>query len=172
MRKILLKRLFAFVLLAAAALCVSRGLILPEAAEAKKVKVEVEVDDDSGKPVKKSIPATFPVTLVNKSGSTAYVAILYYDVNAKNWHCQGWWNVKGNSKRTVKFPHSGKYIYYYVEKGGRVVSRTGTSSGVNWTVTKKAFSYLKGKMPKLDKPYKAHFVRGGSEDGWFQLTIN
>ena len=178
MRKTLLKRPFAFVLLAAVALCVTRGLILPQAAEAKKIKVEVEVDDDDskgGKPAKKTAPATFPVTFLNKSGSKASVALLYYDVNAKDWRCQGWWNVNANSKRSIKLPHvAGKYIYYYVEKGGRVVSKTGTPNGLNWVITKQAFSYLycKGKVPKLDKPYKAHFVRCGTEDGWFRLTIN
>ena len=150
--------------------------ILPQAAEAKKIKVEVEVDDDDSKgdkPAKKNAPATFPVTFVNKSGSKASVALLYYDVNSKDWRCQGWWNVNANSKKSIKLCHAaGKNIYYYVEKGGRVVSKTGTSTGVNWTVTKQAFSYCNGKGKKLDKPYKSHFVRCGTEDGWFQLTIN
>ena len=179
MRKTLLKRLFALVLLAAAALCVSHGMVLPKAAEAKKIKVEVEVDDDdsksSKKPAPKQAPATFPATFVNKSGSQASVALLYYDVNAKDWRCQGWWNVKANSKKSIKLCHAaGKNIYYYVEKGGRVVSKTGTSNGLNWVITKQAFSYLycKGKMPKLDKPYKAHFVRCATDDGWFKLNIN
>lgn len=181
MKKNFFKRSFAFVLLLSA-LCTVTGLGWPTAAEAKKIKVEVEVDDDDNsnnaqkkKSAPAAAPATFPVTFNNKSGNKVSVSLLYYDKNAKNWRCRGWWIVEPQKKRSIKLPHAeGKPIYYYAElySTGKVISPSGTSKGVNRNITKKAFSYLDGTKPKLNKPYKAHFVRSETDDGWFQLNIN
>ena len=180
MKNGLLKRSFAFVLLLAA-LCVMPGLGWPTAAEAKKIKVEVEIDDDDSnaapkkKATPKAAPATFPVTFNNRSGNKVSVSLLYYDINAKKWRCQGWWIVEPQKKRSIKLAHkTGASIYYYVElwSNGKALSPSGTSDGVNWSITKKAFSYLQGTKPKLNKPYKVHFVRSDTDDGWWQLNIN
>lgn len=176
MRKAFFKRSLAFLLLLAA-LCAVTGLGWPTAAEARKVKVEVEVDDDEPTPKKKAAPKaapeTFPITLRNQSANKVYVALIYYDGNAKNWRCRGWWGVEPKKERYFKLSHvDGKPIYFYMERNGKRYSRSGTPKGVNWTVTKDAFSYLQGKTPKLKKPYKAHFVRSdATADGWWRLTI-
>ncbi len=172
-------RTTAWLLILAGALCAAAGLGLPTAAEAAKVKVEVEVDTGGGvgkpaKPKKKAAPETFPVTLANKTGEKMFVAILYYDGNEKNWRCRGWWGVEPQKERAFKLSHvPGKGIYYYVERKGQRYSPSGTSKGVDWDVSKQAFSYLRGGKKKLDKPYRAHFVHGGTgHDGWWKLTIN
>ena len=182
MRKAFLKRSLAFVLLLAA-LCTVTGLGWPKAAEAKKVKVEVEIDDDEPTPKKKAAPKAasenFPIKLKNQSGKKIFVALLYYDGNAKNWRCRGWWSVEPKKERNLKLSHVGtKPIYYYVERsgqGGKPYLRTGTTNGVNWNVTTDAFSYLQGaKLNPNKKPYKAHFIRSKATSlgsSW-SLTIN
>jgi uncharacterized membrane protein len=173
MRKAFFKRSLAFLLLLAA-LCAVTGLGWPTAAEARKVKVEVEVDDDEPTPKKKAAPETFPITLRNQSANKVFVALIYYDGNAKNWRCRGWWGVEPKKERYFKLSHvDGKPIYYYVERSGKPYYRSGTPNGVNWNVTKDAFSYLQGSKVKLKKPYKAHFIRtkATTEDGWWSLTI-
>ena len=179
MRKAFFKRSLAFLLLLAA-LCAVTGLGWPTAAEARKVKVEVEVDDDEPTPKKKAAPKaapeTFPITLRNQSANKVFVALIYYDGNAKNWRCRGWWGVEPKKETYFKLSHvDGKPIYYYAERsgrGGKPYFRTGTPKGVNWNVTSKAFSYLQGSKTKLNKPYKVHFIRSdATADGWWRLTI-
>ena len=143
---------------------------------AVKVKVEVEVgEDSSAKPSKKPVAKeTFPVTLRNKTGYKMFVALLYYDGNSKNWRSRGWWGVEPGKERSFKLSHvPGKSIYYYVERGGNAFSPSGTEKGVNRNVTKDCFSYLDGQKVKLNNSYRAHFEHGGTgHDGWWALTVN
>ena len=136
--------------------------------------------DDNGdtKPAKKAAPKaaqeTFPVTLENTRDHKVYVAILYHDGNAKDWRCRGWWAVEPHKEVYFKLSHvPGKAIYFYVEDHeGRTLSRSGTDKGVNRSITKQKFSFLDGKKRDLDKPYKVHFMHGGTgHDGWWKLTI-
>ncbi len=162
----------AFVLAFALGVC-AFGMFHP--AEAVKVKVEVDVDEDTpSTPSKKTPMETFPVTLNNRTGDRVFVSLLYFDGNAKKWRCRGWWGVDAHKERSFKLSHvPGKNIYYYVQRNGRRFSPTGTSGGVNWDITKQKFSYYQGAKVTLDKPFTAHFVRGGTgSDGWWRLNIN
>ncbi|NLL37150.1 MAG: DUF1036 domain-containing protein [Fretibacterium sp.] len=167
----------------AALFCAMAGMGTP-AAEAVKVKVEVDVDVDteSGtakpKKPKKPAPENYPVTLRNRTGSKLYVALVYYDGNAKDWRCRGWWGVEPGKERSFKLNHvRGRDIYAYIEyagKGNRPFTRTGTANGVNRHVTSDAFSYLDrdAKKAKLKKPYKVHFEHCETgDDNWWSLTM-
>ena len=126
---------------------------------------------------KKPAAETFPVTLKNELDQKVFVALTYYDGNAKDWRCRGWWGVEPHKEMNFKLSHvPGKYIYFYVEgNDGKPLTKSETANGLDWYVTNKKFSYLNGQWEntKLDKPYKGHFVRGSTgDDGWWRLTLN